>query len=229
MARHRLERMYRAREHLTRGVFVALILSASLVVADTRVTFDNAGALPAGWVGGITGKGAAKWEIVPDSSAPSSRRVLQQSGEATFCWAVKQDERIKDGFVEVKIKAVAGKEDQAGGIVWRFRDANNYYIVRANALEGNVVLYKTVNGKRSSLPVKGRMFGYGVDTDVPQNRWSTLRVDFAGALFTVSFRGRTLFQVEDDTFGDAGAVGVWTKADSVTLFDDFTFGTKPSR
>jgi hypothetical protein len=211
----------------THTAAAALILTSGLAIADTKITFDTVGALPAGWSGGITGKGNAKWDVVNESSAPSPPGVLRQSGEATFCWAVKQDERIKDGFVELKLKPVAGKEDQAGGIVWRFRDANNYYIVRANALEGNVVLYKTVNGKRSSLPVKGRMFGYGVDTDVPKARWSTLRVDFAGDLFTVSFRGETLFQVQDDTFRDAGAVGVWTKADSVTLFDDFTLGAKP--
>jgi hypothetical protein len=139
---------------------------------------------------------------------------------------VKSDERIRDGFVEVKLKPLSGKEDQAGGIVWRFQDGNNYYVVRANALEDNVVLYKTVNGKRSSLQVKGRMFGYGVDADVPQGKWSTLRVEFTGNLFTVFFQGRKLFQVEDDTFRDAGAVGLWTKADSVTLFGDFTFGTR---
>lgn len=210
-------------------VVIALVLAEGVAMADTTITFDQAGALPAGWIGGITGQGTAKWDVVPDSSAPTPRNVLRQSGEATFCWAVKQDEHIEDGFVEVKIKAIAGKEDQAGGIVWRFQDANNYYIVRANALEGNVVLYKTVNGKRSSLPVKGRMFGYGVDTDVPKNRWNTLRVDFVGDLFTVTFQGKTLFQVQDDTFRDAGAVGLWTKADSVTLFDDFTFAAKPSR
>jgi hypothetical protein len=212
-------------------IFVRMLVISlvGVAMADTKVTFDQAGARPAGWSSGITGKGAAKWDVIMDGSAPSSRGVLRQSGEATFCWAVKQDEHIKDGFVEVKIKPIAGKEDQAGGIVWRFQDANNYYIVRANALEGNVVLYKTVNGKRSSLQVKGRMFGYGVDTDVPKNRWSTLRVDFAGDLFTVSFQGKTLFQVQDDTFRDAGAVGMWTKADSVTLFDDFTFGAKPVR
>ena len=208
---------------------IALVLAEGVAMADTTITFDQAGALPAGWIGGITGQGTAKWDVVPDSSAPTPRNVLRQSGEATFCWAVKQDEHIEDGFVEVKIKAIAGKEDQAGGIVWRFQDANNYYLVRANALEGNVVLYKTVNGKRSSLPVKGRMFGYGVDTDVPKNRWNTLRVDFVGDLFTVTFQGKTLFQVQDDTFRDAGAVGLWTKADSVTLFDDFTFSARPSR
>jgi len=85
------------------------------------------------------------------------------------------------------------------------------------------VLYKTVNGKRSSLPVKDRMFGYGVDTDVPTGRWSSLRVTFEGNLFTVYYQGEKLFEVQDDTFAGPGAVGVWTKADSVTLFDAFTF------
>jgi hypothetical protein len=221
--------MTHARRLLARTFLIALMHAAGIAMAETHVTFDHVGALPAGWISGITGKGAAKWDVILDGSAPSSGGVLRQSGEATFCWAVKETEYIKDGFVEVKLKPIAGKEDQAGGIVWRFQDANNYYIVRANALEGNVVLYKTVNGKRSSLPVKGRMFGYGVDTEVPKNRWSTLRVEFARNLFTVSIQGKTLFQVEDDTFREPGAVGVWTKADSVTLFDDFTFGATPSR
>ncbi len=161
-----------------------------------------------------------------DDTAPSRPNVLKQSGEATFAWAAKTDEKIKDGFVEVKFKPVNGKEDQAGGIVFRFKDANNYYIVRANALEDNVVLYKTVDGKRSSLQVKGRTFGYGVDTKVPSRKWSKLRVEFRADVFTVFFNGKALFEVEDETFKDAGAVGLWTKADSVTLFDDFTFGTK---
>jgi hypothetical protein len=101
-----------------------------------------------------------------------------------------------------------------------------YYLVRANALEHNVVLYKTVGGKRSSLQVKGRMFGYGVDTSVPSNKWSSLRVEFVGRLFTVFFNGSKLFEAEDETFTDAGSVGVWTKADSMTLFDDFSYGEK---
>ena len=206
---------------------IALVFAAtSIGMAQTKVTFDETNALPKGWESGITGKGAAKWEVVADDTVPSRPHALKQSGEATFCWAAKTDERIKDGFVEVKFKPVSGKEDQAGGIVFRFKDANDYYVVRANALENNVVLYKTVNGKRSSLQIKGRMFGYGVDTKVPKGKWSTLRVEFKGNLFTVHFNGKKLFAVEDDTFKDAGAVGVWTKADSVTLFDDFTFGTK---
>jgi hypothetical protein len=194
--------------------------------AQTKVTFDEGTALPADWKSGITGSGTAKWEVVRDDDAPSPPNVLKQSGEATFCWAAKPDAAIKDGFAEVKFKPISGKEDQAGGLVFRFQDANNYYVVRGNALEGNVVLYKTVNGKRSSLQVKGRMFGYGMDAKVVKAKWNTLRVDFAGALFTVSLGGVKLFEVEDQTLKDAGGVGVWTKADSVTLFDDFVFGGK---
>ena len=209
-------------------VVVALGVLARGTTADMKITFDetNPGELPKGWETGITGKGKAKWEVVSEDTAPSRPNVLKQSGEATFAWAAKTDEKIKDGFVEVKFKPVNGKEDQAGGIVFRFKDANNYYIVRANALEDNVVLYKTVDGKRSSLQVKGRTFGYGVDTKVPSRKWSKLRVEFRADVFTVFFNGKALFEVEDETFKDAGAVGLWTKADSVTLFDDFTFGTK---
>jgi hypothetical protein len=199
-------------------------LAASLAILQT-VTFDTSQVLPEGWSTGVTGKGTAKWEVVADDSANSSPHVLRQSGEATFCWAVTNREAIKDGFVEARIKPISGREDQAGGVVWRFKDANNYYVARANALEGNVVLYKTVNGKRSSLQVKGRMFGYGIDIQVPKGKWSTLRVNFVGNLFTVTFEGRKLFEVEDDTFETEGGVGVWTKADSVTLFDDVKYGT----
>jgi hypothetical protein len=207
-------------------VVAGLILIASMAAAQNVVTFDDAATLPKGWTSGITGQGAPRWSIDRDASAPSAPNVLRQSGEATFAWAVKNDAQLKDGFAEVKFKPISGKEDQAGGLVWRFLDANNYYVARANALEGNVVLYKTVAGKRSSLQVKGRMFGYGVDAKVPQSEWSTLRVEFRGPLFQVYFDGKKLFEVEDTTLTAAGAVGLWTKADSVTSFDDFSFGAQ---
>lgn len=207
-------------------IFAVLLSAAQLVMAETRINFDDVApsGLPEGWRSGVTGTGQAKWEVVASESASSKPNVLKQSGEATFAWAVKADVKIRDGFAEVKFKPIGGKEDQAGGLVFRFQDGNNYYVVRGNALEDNVVLYKTVNGKRSSLQVKGRMFGYGVDTKVPKGKWSTLRVEFKSSLFTVFFNGKKLFEVEDDTFKGAGAVGPWTKADSVTLFDDFRFG-----
>ncbi|MGH8611269.1 MAG: hypothetical protein ACREYF_04245 [Gammaproteobacteria bacterium] len=203
-----------------------LCVGAGIATAQTQISFDEATRLPEGWESGITGKGVAKWEVIADDTAPSPPNALRQSGEATFCWAAKTDERIKNGFAEVKFKPLSGNEDQAGGLVFRFKDANNYYVVRANALEDNVVLYKTVKGKRSSLKVKGRLVGYGVDVHVPKDKWSTLHVEFKDNLFPVFFNGRKLFEVEDETFSDAGAVGVWTKADSVILFDDFRYGTK---
>jgi hypothetical protein len=137
---------------------------------------------------------------------------------------LKNDTNIKDGFVEMKFKAIAGSQDRAAGIVWRAKDANNYYVVRANALEDNVVLYKTVNGVRSSLDIVGRKGGYGVNAAVPSSTWHTLRIDFKTSRFSVSFNGKQVFEVEDSTFADAGKVGLWTKADSVTLFDGVTYG-----
>jgi hypothetical protein len=203
------------------------ILTASLgviaMLAQT-VTFET-GSLPEGWSTGITGDGQARWSVIRDASSPSGPHVLLQSGEATFCWAVDARAQIKDGYVEARIKPESGKEDQAGGLVFRFRDADNYYVVRMNALEGNVVLYKTVDGKRTPLQVRGRMIGYGVDAPVPVGRWNRLRVDFRGSLFQVYFNGEKLFEVEDRILAGAGAVGVWTKADSVIRFDDVSYGS----
>ena len=108
-------------------------------------------------------------------------------------------------------------------LVWRAKDANNYYVVRANALEDNVVLYKTVNGARSSLDIVGQKGGYGVKIAVPANHWHTLRVEFAGTRFKVSFNGQPLFEVEDSTITAAGMIGLWTKADSVTAFSAVSY------
>ena len=102
--------------------------------------------------------------------------------------------------------------------------SHNYYVTRANALEDNVVLYKTVNGVRSALDIVGRKGGYGVASPVPADTWHSLRIDFKDARFKVSFNGNQLFEVDDSTFTEAGKVGLWTKADSVTLFDQITYG-----
>jgi len=196
------------------------------VLAET-VGFDNTkpGELPLHWTGTLTGPGAAKWSVEPDNSAPSKPNVLKQSGAGKFPICIKDDTRLKDGFVEVKFKPLSGKEDQAGGVIWRVQDKDNYYVCRANALEDNVVLYKTVAGKRSVLDIVGRKGGYGVKEKVVSAQWHTLRVEFQGSHFKVFFDGQHMFDVEDSTFTEAGKVGVWTKADSVTLFDDFSYGT----
>ncbi len=194
-------------------------LLAGAALAQT-VTFDSftTGAPPPGWTATKTGSGNAKWTVERDDSAPSKPNVLRQSGQATYPVCIKDDTSLKDGFVEVKFKAISGKEDQAGGIVWRAKDPNNYYVARANALEDNITIYHTINGRRTE---KKR-----TSMKVAKNVWHTLRVDFQDNHFTVTFDGKKGLEWDDNTFKDAGKVGVWTKADSVTLFDDFSYGTK---
>ena len=206
---------------------IALCLMEGTAMAD-RVSFANdaTGAAPQGWTATMTGQGTPKWTVEDDAGAPSKSKVIKQSGRATYPLLLKNGTSVKDGFVETQFKAISGSEDRAAGIVWRAKDANNYYIVRANALEDNVVLYKTVDGKRSSLDIVGRKGGYGVNVPVPAGRWHTLRVEFEGSHFKVVFNGQHLFEVDDRTFSEAGQVGLWTKADSVTAFDNFSYEAK---
>jgi hypothetical protein len=203
------------------SLFTMIVVSmATALAAAETVNFDDmkVGAPPPGWTPTQTGSGTAKWAVEKDDSAPSKSNVLKQSGQATFPVCFKNDTNIKGGFVEVKFKPVAGKEDQAGGVIWRVQDANNYYIARANALEGNVTIYHTIKGKRTE---KKR-----TNMKVTSNQWHRLRVDFQDNRFTVTFDGKKAIEWDDETFKDAGKVGVWTKADSATLFDDFAYGSK---
>jgi hypothetical protein len=203
----------------TNALFYIATMLAVTASADT-VNFDNEtpGTLPPHWMGTQTGRGTAKWSIEKADDAPSKPNVLKQSGQATFPVCIKEDTQLKDGFVEVKFKPVAGKEDQAGGVIWRCKDADNYYIARANALEANVSIYHTIGGKRVAFKSAKAKVASGV--------WHTLRVDFQGSHFAVTFDGTKVIEADDTSFADAGKVGVWTKADSVTLFDDFSFGGK---
>jgi 3-keto-disaccharide hydrolase len=187
---------------------------------------DTVGATPKGWTATMTGPGQSKWTVEEDSTAPSKSKVVKQSGRAAYPLLLKNGTSVTDGFVEVQFKAVSGTEDRAAGVVWRAKDANNYYVVRANALEDNVVLYKTVDGRRSSLDIVGRSGGYGAKVPVPADRWHTLRVEFAGSRFKVIFNAQAVFEVEDRTFSEAGQVGLWTKADSVTVFDNVSYGAE---
>jgi len=202
---------------------VATLAGAAMlaaVAAADSVNFDNAtvGRPPAGWTATKTGSGDAKWTVEKDDTAPSKPNVLKQSGVATYPVCIKDDTSIKDGFVEVKFKPISGKEDQAGGVVWRLKDANNYYVARANALEDNVTIYDTVNGRRTERK--------RVNVKVVTNQWHTLRVEFQANHFVVRLDGKDALAWDDDTFKDAGKVGVWTKADSVTLFDDFSYSAR---
>jgi hypothetical protein len=203
----------------TRSVFM-LGLAVSTCMAAETVNFDSepTGSAPRGWTATKTGKGDPRWTVEKDETAPSKPNVLKQAGEAAYPVCLKNDSYVKDGFVQVRFKAVAGKEDQAAGLIWRAKDADNYYVARANALEDNVTIYHTIAGKRTE---KKR-----AKIKVPPMQWQTLRVDFNGSKFKVLLNGRNVLEWEDTTFQDAGKVGLWTKADSVTLFDDFSFGEK---
>ncbi len=186
---------------------------------------DPPGTMPAGFSAAHSGEGRpGVWEVLEDAAAPAgSRAVAQTEADSTnyrFPVLVLDGPRARDVELAVSFKPISGKKDQAAGLVWRYQDPGNYYVVRANALEDNVVLYKMKKGKRSDLTVKGKLMSYGVDVEVPAAAWSELEVDVTGELFTVSLNGEQLFEVEDSTFPQAGAVGLWTKADSVTWFDD---------
>src|SRR5437764_7212941 len=134
-----------------KSIYTVIICSAFLsgaALAET-ITFDDVktGGPPPGWTATQTGSGSGKWVVEKDDSAPSKPNVLKQSGVATYPICFKNDSSLKDGFVEVKFKSISGKEDQAGGLIWRLKNADNYYVARANALEDNVTIYHTINGK----------------------------------------------------------------------------------
>ena len=185
---------------------------------DYGFDMDPPGQAPAGWRAGVTGRGNPVWEVRQDASAPSKPNVLQQSGSGTFPWIVRPDVSAENGRVEVKFKPLAGKQDQAGGLVWRWKDGDNYYVARANALENNVSLYYTENGRRNTIKY--------VDAPVPPKTWHTLRVEFSGTRIRVALNGKVYIEADDSHIKGAGAVGLWTKADSVTAFDDFSYAAK---
>lgn len=208
-----------------------VIGGAAMGLAETRtVDFsqDAVGKPPAGFTFGHTAKVGApgRWVV----QAEGANKVLAQadpdSTRARFPVAVLTDVTAADVDLSVRFKPVSGKVDRAAGLVWRFRDEDNYYIVRANALEDNVVLYKVDNGRRTDLPVKGEGRTYGKPAEVPSGAWSTLRIVARGPRFEVYFNGTKLYEVEDLTFSAPGKVGVWTKADSVTLFDDLSIAAR---
>lgn len=186
---------------------------------------DKAGQIPANVHSALTGQGAkGEWVVQADSTAPSQPHVFAQTSRDNtsyrFPLAIADDGSFQDLDLSVTFKPISGEKDQAAGLVWRLQDADNYYIVRANALENNVVLYKVQNGKRTDLALKGEGRTYGKKSTVPSGQWSTLRVTARGKLFEVYLNGTKLYEVEDETLKEAGKIGLWTKADSVTYFDD---------
>ena len=198
------------------------LLVFGLTAAPVRViTFDNAqlGRIPPDWTVAMTNHGRPpRWEIVKDMSAATQPYVFAQTSSDPLrdrCpLAVFNDITFRDGEVSVRLKPVSGREVQAGGLVWRYRDENNYYLARANALEKNVQVFKVENGVRKPIMA-------GVHHEIPSNAWSILKVSARGNRFQVYMDHRRILQGWDNTFMSGGKVGLWTVADSVTYFDDF--------
>jgi hypothetical protein len=193
--------------------FLILNLLTGAAMAET-INFDSdkTGSVPAAWNAGVTGRGSPKWAVEQDATAPSKPNVLKQSGSGTFPYCVLKQSSLADGYVEVKFKPLAGKEDQAGGIIWRFKNADNYYVARANALENNLSSTTPRTAPKTS------------STSTPGLRKRQVRCAWSSPGSRSSRSGRQDPSNPGCHIAGAGAVGVWTKADSVTAFDDFQFG-----
>jgi len=180
--------------------------------------FEDAdlGKLPPGWSAAKTGEGdGSLWKVVEDKSAPSGARVVAQLAKGPgplFNLCVADGAKLQDLEVSVAFKAVDGKVDQGGGVVWRYIDASNYYIARFNPLEDNFRLYKVVDGKRIQLATKEAI-------KAPAGEWHTLAVRMRGDAMECSLNGKKQLEAKDATFAQAGKIGLWTKADAQTYFD----------
>jgi hypothetical protein len=196
-----------------------LALAAVVVAAQGKMSWnfdaDKAGEIAKGFTNEV-----GKWEVVADNTAPSKPNVLAQlakSSGPTFNIILVNDTNYKDVDITVKMNAIAGSTDQGGGIVWRAKDAKNYYVARFNPLEDNYNLYHVVNGRRSEI--KGA-------TVKSAPGWHTLRVTMTGDQIQCYLDGRKHLDAKDSTFKEAGKIGLWSKSDAQSHFDDLEVSGK---
>lgn len=151
------------------------------------------------------------WLIRRDDTAPSKPNVLAQISARGP--AISNVASFQNGDVSVTFKTVWGRKSQSAGLVWRYQDERNYYLLRADALANEIVLYKVQDGRRVSIvPRRHR---------IPGHTWQILKVTFRGPRFEVYFDHRRVFVGDDETFLQAGRVGLWAMPGTVTYFDDF--------
>ncbi len=183
--------------------------------ADTLFTFENypVGKTPSGWIEALTGRGKpCHWQIVNDHGNHVLAQVSAETPDYRFNLITNNLLRYKDVEISVRFKGVQGRGDQGGGPVWRYRDANNYYVARANPLENNFRLYKVANGNRYML----KSASFRIDS----GKWYTLKITMQGNRIRCYFDGKLKLETTDNTFSQAGKAGLWTKSDAVTWFDD---------
>jgi hypothetical protein len=206
----------------------AVALAGVALAADDKkpllsLTKDDVGKLPAGWKAAQTGKGEGSvWKVTADDTAPSKTGfVLAQTAEspdAMFNICVADDSSFQDVELSVAFKAKEGKNDRGGGLVWRYQDADNYYLCRMNPLEDNFRVYKVAAGKRTQFQ--------SADVKIPSGEWHTIKVEQKGDQIECYLDGKKQLEVKDDTFTKAGKVGLWSKSDARTYFDDFKVSGK---
>lgn len=205
---------------ITGGGVLSLAQSAAMIVAIAKM---DDGVSPTGFDFALTGQGkAGQWRVVVDSTASGGHAIEQSDPDRTdyrFPLAIHRSFSAKNIDASVRFKAVTGTADQAGGIVVRLIDPDNYYVARANAMEDNVRFYRVVKGRRQEIK--------GANLRVTANEWHALGLKAEGDSFTVSFDDKVLFTTKDQTFAEAGKFALWTKADSITRFDQIELKTLP--
>jgi hypothetical protein len=200
----------------------SILLALGLIGSQGRIVnfdADPLGKVPFGWsVPASGGNSVSRWEVLRDTTAPTQPYVLAQlSADPTsthFPLAIFNAVDLRDGEVSVRLKPVGGSLDQSGGVVFRYRDAGNYYLAETDARRQDVALFKVENGQR--VPI-----GLPVKHDVPANAWRILKISVSGPRIQVYLDHRRILAAADNTFTTAGKVGLWTARDSVTYFDDF--------
>jgi hypothetical protein len=206
------------------ALVMAAVVSLAAAGESTIHSFDDApeGMLPHGWLAAKTGAGEGSvWKIVAYDLGGKRQHALAQTSSAgpnaLFNLCVVDGPKYGDVDLAARLKAISGNNDQGGGLVWRYRDANNYYVTRWNPLEDNFRVYHVVNGKRTQLAT--------ADVKAAKGEWHTVRAVQRGNRIQCYLDDKLFLDVTDETLQGAGLVGLWSKSDAVTWFDDVTIKT----
>ncbi|MCC6600939.1 MAG: hypothetical protein IT223_09735 [Crocinitomicaceae bacterium] len=209
---------------MLRLFFCVLMMSSCHHKTGKIVSFDfensDINTIASDWSAHFYGEGATNWNVISDNGNNVFAQLQNINPDNHFNIAVYDKLEVTDMELSVKMCATKGIFDQGGGIVWRYKNESNHYILRANPLENDLVLFKMENGERIDLPLVNIGRTYGVEVDYTGADWHTIGVKVEGNLFTAFFDGREMFKVQDSSFTDPGKIGLWTKSDACTYFDD---------